>query len=107
MSAYTAEQIIQHIEAVWDEHYVFRSPPEQEIRAASDPSHGMTLVCIAADLRSAWSRLDKTQREALEARYYWDFSLTTMTEVFGYESPTEADEVVTNAIQSMIDHLGG
>ena len=107
MSAYTAEQIIQHMDAVFDPHYVFRSPPEQEIRAASDPSHGNTIICIAADLRSAWSRLDKTQREALEARYYWDFSLTTMTEVFGYESPTEADEVVTNAINTMIELLGG
>ena len=107
MSAYTAEQIIQHMDAVWDEGYVFRSPPEQEIRAASDPSHGNTIVCIAADIRSAWRRLDKDQREALEARYYWDFSLTTMTDVFGYESPTEADEAVQGAIQTMIQHLGG
>lgn len=108
MSTYAPEHIIQHIDAIWDSNYVFRANPDGEIvTGGGGASDGMNLVCTVADIRSAYGRLDKEQRQVIWGRFYFEWPLAQIQEVFGMEAVEDAGAAVDEALTTMTDYLNG
>ena len=108
MSGYTPEHIIRHIDCLFDQNSVHRSNPDGEIvTGGSGASDGMNLVCTVADIRSAYGRLDKEQRQVVWAKWYLEWPLAQIQEVFGMEAVEDAAAAVDEALTTMTDYLNG
>ena len=114
MSDYERERIPEYLEAVWDLEWTDPRSP-RAIREEGRQSHthghtagdGMGRVVVAADVRRSWARLDKDEKQILEARHYREWGLDTITQVFGLEDVQEAADLVDGAEGRLIDILNG
>jgi hypothetical protein len=105
---YDTPQIEEHLMCLWEEDYVLRSRPEQEIRAKGDPAIGPNLPVVVADIRSAWKRavISELERSVVVCRGFWGMSLTAIAEHFD-EDEADVAAMYDNAIEQIIDYLGG
>ena len=105
---YDRQKIETLLPACWDDEFgILASKAEQVGSSHPDPRRSGDIIALVADVRRAWDLLDKDQHEILHARYHHELSLEAITELAGLESVQEAADLVSLAVQDMINTLGG
>lgn len=106
--SYTADALLRHIDAIWEEWYVLRTTDSSEVKSRSDPGVQSELPAVVADVRRAWARsgLDSTERQVFTCRHLHGFSLATIGEVFEM-SPDEVALMLDQTYELLLNTING
>lgn len=105
---YRADEVLKHVDCLWQEWYVLKSREPSEVKSRADPGVQPDLPVVVADIRRAWSRsgLDATERQIFTLRHHWGFDLTTISEIYEI-SPDEVALTLDGAYEALLDSING
>ena len=108
-STYSRTDLESLLECVWDDRFLFRVSPEQEIKPQTDPATGGTRMAEVADTRLAWRRagLAPEQRDLLEARYLYGYGLDGISTVFRHPNVSYTGRLIDWSLDTLLAYMNG
>ena len=105
---YKAEEVLKHVDCLWQEWYVLKSREPSEVKSRADPGVQPDLPVVVADIRRAWERagLEATERQIFICRHYHGFDLASIGEVFEM-GPDEVALTLDSTYQQLLDTING
>jgi hypothetical protein len=105
---YSAKQVLQHIDCLWQEWYVLKSREPSEVKSRADPGVQPDLPVVVADIRRAWERsgLDSTERQIFTLRHFWQMDLASIGEVFEI-TPDEVALTLDGSYEQLLLTING